>query len=140
MQIAETLTRLPQKVIAWAFGVTAATVRSWDCPRNKDGTYNLSSVFRWYLERENNSQPIAELEALKTAADIERLDEQICELQRKERIDSHELRTIFEAQKLLESQSNLFRSITENIRKANTNRRAIGIIQKHIDNADKRLS
>ena len=41
-------TRLSQKDLAAAFGVTGRAVRDWDeCPRNEDGTYDLPACIRW---------------------------------------------------------------------------------------------
>lgn len=43
------------------FGVRPQAVSAWkDCPRNKDGTWNLASVVRWKLQR---AQEEAELDA-----------------------------------------------------------------------------
>ena len=46
------LRAVPQKWVALVFDIAPRSVREWSCPRNEDGTYNLTEVVRWYVGRE----------------------------------------------------------------------------------------
>ena len=43
--------RMSQRQIAAAFGCTRQAVAKWDCPRNSDGSYNITTVIQWRVER-----------------------------------------------------------------------------------------
>ena len=48
-------TRLNQKSVGAAVGVTARTIQNWcdqGCPRNEDGTYSAPAVVQWLLSQQ----------------------------------------------------------------------------------------
>lgn len=45
-------TALSQKAIAQLFGITQQAVGLWDCERNKDKSYNLGGVLKWYVAKQ----------------------------------------------------------------------------------------
>jgi len=56
------------------FGVSKGRVTQWvseGCPRNQDRTYDLTSVYKWRVEKETEDRAQAKLESMAAGTDME---------------------------------------------------------------------